>query len=49
MELASAQYLLALCYEMGEGCPQNLDKVKKWMEKAAEYGHKKAQKWLRNQ
>lgn len=48
MELASAQYLLALCYETGEGCKQNIDEAKKWMEEAAEYDHKKAKKWLRN-
>ena len=40
---AEAQYNLGVCYEKGEGVPQNYEEAAKWYMKAAEQGHANAQ------
>ena len=44
---AEAQYKLGASYEFGGGAPKDIDLAKKWYEKAARQGHKKAQARLR--
>ncbi|KAG9148903.1 hypothetical protein Leryth_022064 [Lithospermum erythrorhizon] len=38
-----AMYNTSLCYSFGEGFPQSHKLARKWMKKAAECGHSKAQ------
>ncbi|KAF2301650.1 hypothetical protein GH714_028493 [Hevea brasiliensis] len=38
-----AMYNVALCYSVGEGLPQNRRQARKWMKRAADRGHSKAQ------
>lgn len=44
---SEAQYNLGACYEFGGGAPQDVDLAKKWYEKAAAQGHRKAKSRLR--
>ena len=45
---AEAQYNLGACYEFGGGAPRNVDAARRWYEKAAAQGHKKAAARLRH-
>lgn len=38
-----AMYNISLCYSVGEGLPQNRKLARKWMKRAADHGHSKAQ------
>ena len=41
-EYADAQYMLGICYEKGQGVKLDLKTARKWYEKAAQNGNKKA-------
>lgn len=38
-----AMYNVSLCYSVGEGFAKNHPQAKKWMKRAADHGHSKAQ------
>lgn len=38
-----AMYNVSLCYSVGEGLPLNHRQARKWMKRAADRGHSKAQ------
>lgn len=38
-----AMYNISLCYSVGEGLPQNRKLARRWMKRAADHGHSKAQ------
>jgi TPR repeat protein len=38
-----AMYRVALCYSVGEGLAQSHRQARKWMKRAADRGHSKAQ------
>ena len=43
-----AQFNLGLCYEYGTGLQKDLSEAKKWYQKAADKGYKKALEKLQN-
>ena len=45
--VAEAQYNLGVCYYNGDGVDQNYTEAVKWLSKAADQGHDKAQTELR--
>ena len=47
--MADAQYLLAQCYENGEGTALDLAKAKELYQQAADNGIVEAKEWLENQ
>jgi len=47
--MADAQFLLAQCYESGEGTDKDLDKAKALYQQAADNGIVEAKEWLENQ
>ena len=47
--MADAQFLLAQCYENGEGIAKDMDKAKELYQQAADNGIVEAKEWLENQ